>query len=168
WLGEEVFSFGAFDETVRETITTFDVSENIDSIRIGGEPFLEDKHRNITLRGNYGLFYDVQINFVNSGKEPRRVNLFFTPAAGNVRGVLVINGKLMETEFLESRRQIEISQKLFMTVVQPNEVQTLRLQMMPQPGSFYPVQLVMRGGNIRARAPIQVSTLGSKLTGDVE
>lgn len=111
-------------------------------IPIGDAPFLYDPKTNITLRGNYGMVYDLTIQAVNESPIPRELHLLFAPAGGIARGTFLINQKILETRFINHSTNLA-PETIFSVVVAPQSETQILVQTLPQGGCFYPANLVL-------------------------
>ena len=92
------------------------------------------------LQGSYGVLYDIDLALSNPTGQEARVAIAMEPAGGPARGALVVDGRAVETAMLS--RDVEASVSRYMLA--PGEVRHVRIQIMPQAGSNYPVRLVAR------------------------
>lgn len=136
------YTFGAFPSTTRQISVRYPFDLPIREIPVGDEPFVVDPQSGLSLRGNYGLVYDIQITAVNSSPIPREFTLLFAPAGGISRGVLLINKHLVETGFIGHKNNLA-PEKVYSTTVAPNSQIQVLVQTLPQGGCFYPINLVI-------------------------
>ncbi|NDC83157.1 hypothetical protein EB093_05765 [bacterium] len=133
---------GTFFPAIKSLPVTYNFELPIKDISIGNEPFLTDNLKGIVLRGNYGMTYDITINCQNPSPFAREVNLLFSPAGGVTRGILMINKKVIETGLLGGTFN-SVPEKIFSAMVPAKSSSTLSVQLFPQGGCFYPVNLVL-------------------------
>lgn len=137
------YTYGFFPLAIQEMTVTYDVTTLRQVIPIGDEPYLTDPIHRIVLKGNYAVFYQVALVLENPTPYFQTVNLHLSPVAGSVRAVILIDGKLIETGFLSTRTRLKPA-TLSVFQLSPHETKTCLITMMPQAGSFYPVQLVLQ------------------------
>ena len=93
-----------------------------------------------TLRGNYGVFYDVDFRVHNPTDQAAQVELGLMAAGGACRGVLLIEGHKYESKLVGPRQE----QVMASFGIPARSERTISVRTMPQSGSNYPVQLVLR------------------------
>ncbi len=93
-----------------------------------------------SLDGDYGVFYDISFTVENPTDHPADIELVFMPGGGLARGTAIIDGRLCETGLLRYGE----TQRLHALNLAPGARQVVRVRIMPEAGSNYPVKLVMR------------------------
>lgn len=136
------YRFGTFDTLSKQIFVDYSFSPLIREIPIGDNNYPFDAKSGITLRGNYGLIYDITIHAKNNSPFPRELQLLFAPAGGIARGTFLINQKIVETGFINHSTNLA-PEKLYSTVLAPHSESQLLVQTLPQGGCFYPVNLVI-------------------------
>ncbi len=136
-----IYNYGRFQEAVRSISATFNCEAALLDISIGDVPYLTDESRGIVLKGNYGLLYDVNVRLRNPTSERKAVRLFFSPIGGMAGGIVMIDGRLVETKLFQSHHDLE-PQKIQELVLKPNETRNMKIQTIPEPGAYYPVELI--------------------------
>ena len=63
------------------------------------------------------------------------------------RGLLKINNSILQTGFIHNKNNLE-PEKVLEMILNPNENKTVIIDTMPQPGSFYPVNIVIQSKDI--------------------
>ncbi len=145
------YRFGRFDESIRRVRVSFQPEDKIKEVEIGGEPYLRDAGAGITMLGNYGLVYDISLDLNNPENAVRKVRLWISPAGGVVRASLLIDGRMVETGLFSNRNQLK-PQKVAEFLLKPRESRRVNIKTLPQPGSFYPINLVIRSGELATPA----------------
>ena len=131
-----------FSKMTQKQIIQFYTRDNAKVLPIGDAPFLKDRLSKMELAGNYGLIEDYTIQITNNLPVHTTFEMIFSSAGGVCRGVLVINGSVIETGLF---RPPDLSpQEIYSQVLQPNQTVTLMVSIMPQAGSNYPVSLVLK------------------------
>lgn len=133
---------GVFNGGTRIIRNTYYAGEDIENIRIGDQPFLTDNEQGLELRGNYGLNYKLELELINSSRRQKKINLFFVPSGGIARGIFLVDNKIIETGLLNPIYWNDMSKIISVDLV-PGETRRMVLYTMPQPGSFYPVNIVI-------------------------
>jgi hypothetical protein len=134
------FNLARFDFSYKQIDLVYDCNR-LKEIAIGQYPFFEDAVSNIVLKGNYGFLYKINIILANDSLQHKKINLLFLPSGGIIKGVVLINNKLLETKFFKDN-YFE-SEKIYEVNIKPKENKNLELFVMPQAGSFYPVNIVL-------------------------
>ncbi len=120
----------------------FSFGQNPVDIRIGeGPAFLSESGGFDMNLGNYGILHRISLSLVNGSSKERTASLFYVATGGPARGVFIIDGALYETGLLDPKGNK--SQKITSISVPPNGSRALLINMMPEPGSFYPTRLVL-------------------------
>ncbi|HAR62228.1 MAG: hypothetical protein DKM50_03100 [Candidatus Margulisiibacteriota bacterium] len=119
------------------------IGNDILNIRVGDSPFLCDELTNSYLLGNYGLTYKLNIELINNYKELKKISLFFVPSGGIARGVFLYEKNIIETGVVNPMFSND-NAKIISVEVEPFQRKNISLITMPQPGSFYPVNLVLK------------------------
>jgi hypothetical protein len=114
-------------------------------IFLGGEPFQEDVFNGNPNYGNYGAIYDLNITVNNPRNETRDARIYFIPRGGVARGILEIDGTLMETPLVSNSERILLKR----VTVPPGESSNVKIVTMPQGGSYYPVKIVVESEFVR-------------------
>ena len=133
-----------FDQTAIDILKTYNVGSNLKSVRIGDAPYIRDPLSKMALMGNYGIFYRIHLTLKNPTEQAATVGLFFAPAGGIARGNLIVNGALRSTGMVDPKNILARREKLAEYFLPANSVREYNIITMPQPGSFYPVKLVLR------------------------
>lgn len=92
------------------------------------------------LMGNYGVLYWLRLTLDNPTSTPADVELACEGAAGAARACFLIDGKLIETSLLTPGRDAVVYQWR----VGAGESKDVLIATMPQSGSNYPVNLILR------------------------
>lgn len=107
-------------------------------IAIGKEPLISLSRR--PLVGNYGVLYNVNLTLSNPTAQEAAVEIAFSADGGVARGVVVIDGQIRETGLVLASAE----ERLHQLTLPPYGKRRLRLQIMPQAGSNYPLRLIAR------------------------
>jgi hypothetical protein len=137
------YSYAYLDSAVKNLSFRFDCEKPLQEIPIGDIPYIKDTIRDIEVRGNYGLTYFLDVVLVNNNPWYKKVDLYFSPYGGVVRGLVLIENKFLETGFFRLSTNL-VPEKIYEIVLKPNEEKRILLATMPQPGSFYPISLVFQ------------------------
>jgi hypothetical protein len=86
------------------------------------------------------VVYDLTVDVENPTEEDKTVKLVFSAEAGWVRGVFVIDGKLIESPELAPPGE----SVLWSVKLSPKEQKRVRIRTIPVGGSFYPASIVVR------------------------
>lgn len=117
-------------------------------IPVGGEPFVQDLVSGIPLKGNYGVLYRFVADIHNPELSPHTVTLLFSPVAGAARAIVRIEESLLETGNVGGRGFPPVVE-LWRVVVPPKSTKKLVFETIPQSGSYYPVNFVLRSDRVR-------------------
>lgn len=123
------------------------VGEPMNEQSIGDEPFLLDPINGISLKGNYGVIYDIAATIINPYNAYKTVELLVSPSAGITRGVFLINDGDYELPLLNPNKSKE-AYELYEIHLLPKQEITMRIITMPQAGSYYPIRLVFRSRSL--------------------
>lgn len=95
---------------------------------------------NRKLFGNYGVLYNITVELENPTALEQTVKLVMAPQAGWVRGVFVVEGKLIEAPQLAPPSEAT----LWSVKLAPGQQRRLSIVGLPVSGSAYPLSLVIR------------------------
>ncbi len=143
---KKVFKVGVFEHPYKIIKKKIKGLESVKEFALGNTPFLKDKKSKIVLQGNYGVFYIYQINVINRNDWYKKINIYFSPTAGGVRGFLLINDKFVETGFFDVKHYLK-PEKVFDFILEPKHNKKIEIITMPEPGSYYPVKLIFQSAN---------------------
>ena len=139
---EDIIRGGVFDAPYLDFEVTFAKYQKERRLRLGDVPHFKDIYSGEILKGNYGVLYTYNIWLDNrANNQSRIIDLVMITGGGLARGVFQIYDRLSETKLLKSRAEEEILKRVELF---PNELRKVIVQTMPQPGSFYPVNLLVR------------------------
>lgn len=136
--GEPRTSKGVFPAFIHLT-PTHEIGDKFTFIYLGGEPYqrdVEDGHPNY---GNYGASYSMNIGINNNLAEDRDAWIYFIPGGGAARGILEVDGNLMETPLVSAAQKVLLKK----VRVPRTQTQNVKIVIIPQGGSFYPVKIVV-------------------------
>jgi len=122
----------------RQRTETYRVGGPHTFISIGRDPLKSLAGK--ALPGNYGVLYDVALTLHNPTPEVAPTEIRFSADGGVARGVVLINGEVVETGLVPAAAE----ERLCKLRLRPAERRSVRLQIMPQAGSNYPLRLVAR------------------------
>ncbi len=112
-------------------------------IRIGESPTFVNRGSFDLHLGNYGILHRINLRLTNGTSfKAERVALSYASLGGPARGIFVIEDRLFETGFLNGEK---VEEKFFELTLPPNTQKTLSIILMPQPGSYYPTNLIVSG-----------------------
>jgi hypothetical protein len=117
---------------------TYTVGGRHTFISIGKEPLIGLSRR--PLPGNYGVLYHIQLTLTNPTEREASIEIAFSADGGVARGVVLIEGQICETGLVLASAE----ERLQRLTLPPHGKRRLRLQIMPQAGSHYPLRLVVR------------------------
>lgn len=117
---------------------TYSVGGHHTFISIGKEPLISLSNR--PLAGNYGVLYHVQLTLTNPTAQEASIEIALAADGGVARGVVIIEGQICETGLVLASAE----ERLQRITLPPHGKRRLRLQIMPQAGSHYPLRLVVR------------------------
>jgi len=142
----KMFKPALYQESIRKITYEFDTQSQILGFQIGGVPFVKDLNRDIQIKGNYGMIYQVYLKLKNSEKEKKTVRLFAQPAKSNSidRGVFLIQGKLKTIRLLKFSDGLLNAELLEEWSLEPNQTKEIELVTLPQAGCFYPIDMTIR------------------------
>jgi len=111
-------------------------------IRIGESPTFASLSGGFDiLLGNYGLIHRIALEVTNPSDSPKTASVFYIASGGPARGVFLVDNALIQTKLLNPKGNK--SEKLFSFEVPERNKRSLFIEMMPEPGSFYPTRLVV-------------------------
>jgi hypothetical protein len=116
------------EQGCRYSTHTYNLGNAIETFRVGQT-------------GDYGILYDAHFKLVNTTSTYKQVTVYFSPAGGIARGVMLWDDQLVETQLIHPQGK-EVSIKSI--IVEPGETKNLRLRTIPEGGSFYPVDMVFQ------------------------
>jgi hypothetical protein len=133
---------GIFVAPQKELFQKIDLNNKIVSFRIGDEPFIVDNKTGRQLRGNYGLIYKYNLQLTNHSENDKIIELYIVPNGGVARASFLVDGQVKDSELAIPSRKSSIVKFAEITVPAKYIKQTV-LTTMPQPGSNYPVTLLL-------------------------
>lgn len=107
-------------------------------LRIGKTREDEDLH--FRLLGEYGVVHDISVRFDNGERVPAQLEIALRSGGGAARGVVEVDGALHETRLLRGGDE----EVLFRHRSAGEPGRTVRLRLIPQAGSNYPMTLIAR------------------------
>ena len=141
--GHPYFSCGVYDRPYFDIDASYDFSSPIEEIRFGDVPFLSDTHSAEALKGNYAAIYKYNIRLKNVYAFPVYIDFLFSPVAGAARGTFVVDGQLHQNARVKN--YINIIPEVIQTFqLNPMETRDIDIFSIPEPGAFYPLNLVFR------------------------
>jgi hypothetical protein len=134
-------SLGMFQypDPVRRVSTRYQVGGHWAFITIGDQPAVGTLDGD-QLSGSYGVFYDITVELSNPTEAPTEVLLAMEAAGGPARGALLVDGRIIEVAMLKRDDEVSVLHYL----LGPGQTRTIKILIMPEAGSNYPVRLVMR------------------------
>ena len=117
---------------------THQVGKGWSFLRIGRTR--EDEELHPRLLGEYGVVHDISIQFDNGERIPAQLEVALRSGGGAARGAFEVDGRLHETRLLRGGDE-EI---IFRHKTDGEPVRAVRLRIIPQAGSNYPMTLIAR------------------------
>jgi hypothetical protein len=120
-------------------------------LSIGEPPYQQPIGEGTPNTGNYGVEHRLRIRLENPTAEVQRVYVVFSVRGGLARGSLLVDdmtdetSRLVETPVLSTKiggfvREFELARY----DLQPGEIRDLRILAFPEPGSNYPVSIIVK------------------------
>ncbi|RAP38743.1 hypothetical protein DID80_02510 [Candidatus Marinamargulisbacteria bacterium SCGC AAA071-K20] len=140
------FKYGEFENSFVEKKYQYKFETLNKIMSVGDVPFVKDNRTGLEMKGNYGVMYFLTLKVTNPSSENKGITLFLSPVKNQSidRGVVLLDGELIETDILTYKNNIKIMQALKSYTLRPSEVREIKLMMMPQAGVFYPVDIIVR------------------------
>jgi len=91
-------------------------------------------------RGGYGVIHDVSIEAFNPLSRRARVEIDFAALGGAARGVIILGTQMIETPLVRGGQSVTV----YEFDLEPGETRTVNLRLMPQGGSNYPINIVVK------------------------
>lgn len=134
-------SLGMFQypDPVRRVSARYQVGGHWAFITVGDQPAVGTLDGD-QLSGSYGVFYDITMELSNPTEVPTEVLLAMEAAGGPARSALLVDGRIIEVAMLKRDDEVSVLHYL----LGPGQRRTIKILIMPQAGSNYPVRLVMR------------------------
>ena len=108
-------------------------------VYLGGEPYQADIQDKSPNYGNYGAFYNLDLEIRNPLDQEKEARVYIVPGGGAARGIIQVDGVLLETPVMWPAQRTLIKK----VTVPSGESRKVNLLTMPQGGSFYPVKIVV-------------------------
>lgn len=137
-LGE---SDHVYPQTTRRVLEEYVVGKRWAFVTLGKET-LQNVDGQTTLRGDYGVLYEIDVEVRNPHSESKRIVVEFEAAAGPAGIVAWVNGEKRSIKRLASQKEATLAS----LVVPPNSVRTVKIETMPLGGAAYPARLIVREG----------------------
>jgi hypothetical protein len=110
-------------------------------IRIGESPTFPSQSGGFDLHlGNYGIIHRISLEVENASNMPRNASVFYIASGGPAR-VFIADGMVIQTKLLDPKGTR--SERIMSVLLSPGEKRIISIEMMPEPGSFYPTRLVV-------------------------
>lgn len=117
----------------------FRVGEPFTFIPIGKFP-LSELYTQEPNYGNYGVLYKIKVTMDNPTDSQATVRIVFVPTAGVAGGTFIINEQIIRAPLTAPFKEVTLARY----VLEPGESRSVVIFTLPQGGSFYPVNLVIR------------------------
>ncbi len=91
-------------------------------------------------RGGYGVIHDVSVEVFNPLSRRARVEIDFAALGGAARGVIFLGTQMIETPLVRGGQSVRV----YEFELEPGETRTVNLRLMPQGGSNYPINIVVK------------------------
>jgi len=142
--GGSIRGRGLFGRPEKELNARYRVGDPYVYVPIGEGPYQEPLGSGTPNIGNYGVEHRIRIRLENPTPEERRVFLVFSVRGGLARGSLLVDDQLIETPMLSTlpgrNREFELARY----DLAPGEIREVSVLAFPEPGSNYPVKLVVK------------------------
>ncbi len=114
-------------------------------IYLGGEPYQSDLKNGLPNYGNYGAFYEIDLDITNPHDQERHARVYMVPRGGVARGIIKVDGTVLETPLMSPAQRVLLKH----VTVPAGASQKVSLVTMPQGGSYYPVKIVVESEFVR-------------------
>ncbi|HEY4000446.1 MAG TPA: hypothetical protein VGO93_16350, partial [Candidatus Xenobia bacterium] len=111
-------------------------------VDLGGPPYPESD--GLPNPGNYGVLYHVRLHLDNPTTETQKAYVVFAAGGGPARGSLRVDGTFMETPVVGANPGQKREAALADYDLAPGEQRDVDLLAIPEPGSNYPVRIVVK------------------------
>jgi len=137
---------GVLDRAYVDISESYSLGEPPLNIRIGESPTLVTENKGFDIhRGNYGLMHRIKLDINNPSGRAKKASIFYVASGGPTRGIFMMGNSLYETGLLDPKKNK--SEKIMTVTVPSGGTRTVSINMMPQPGSFYPTRFVLLEGS---------------------
>ena len=110
---------------------------------VGNPPFLLDEQTGQPNLGNYGVTYNFEVTLENQESQEKTVKFYFLPVGGGAYGSIAFDQEIIQVPLSKS-----FEERLIKTIkVAPNSFKVIHLATIPEPGSYYPVKIMLREEN---------------------
>jgi len=110
---------------------------------VGNPPFLLDEETGQPNLGNYGVTYSFEVTLDNPEDQEKTVKFYFLPVGGGAYGSIAFDQEIIQVPLSKS-----FEERLFKTIkIAPKGTKVIRLATIPEPGSYYPVKIMLREDN---------------------
>ena len=119
--------------------------DGLETIQIGGRPFLKDHMSDFSLQGNYGVIYSISLVLKNPYPKAVSVQLLKGPLGLGVhRGVFLIDGNLYSSGVTNRDHDYYYLEKIAQFYLKPFSSRRVQIYTMPISGGIYPIELMLR------------------------
>jgi len=139
------YSVAQFDNPYKNINYKFDSNSVVGGFEIGGKPYVVDKKKMYSLKGNYGVVYDIDLELENSVNTAQLINIYVLPKKNNAvnRAVFLIEGEIVELDMLVNKNNKASMQKFYEIILQPNQNKKISMLTLPQAGCYYPIDIII-------------------------
>ena len=133
---------GLFGPPVREGTAEYSVGGPYTFVTIGGPPYDEPLGEGSPNVGSYGVEHRIRLLLRNPTAEQRKVYVVFAVGGGLARGTVMIDGRVAQTPLMRASGPREFG--LGEYLLPPMTKQEAEVRLIPEPGSNYPVRIVLK------------------------
>ena len=139
--GEQRYFSGTYLSNINQEVR-FTTKMPLKELKIGHAPHVKDRHSSYRLKGNYGVVYDYQLELRNVFDYPKDVVVYFSPVGGMARANFIIDGQWRDTGLVDHRSD-HYPVEVMRVPLAAFESRVISLETLPQPGAYYPVNLIL-------------------------
>ncbi len=143
-FANEVRGHGTFGKPFVDIADTFTVGGRWRFIGVGDKPLIGLTDPSAVLKGNYGVTYRIAETVENPHPAPEKVEIHFAATAGPAIATVTIDGKPYNVPISRPPNTTKVEE----IVMQPGETRVVRVEIIPESGSFYPVRIVFKSRKI--------------------
>ncbi len=135
---------GAFGPPYVSINDRFEIGGRWTFVGIGDKPLKNLADGKTDLMGNYGVTHKVNVTVFNPSETNEKCEVQFAPVSGPARGTLIIDGEIVKLSVVKPPKKETIK-----TIwLKPGEERPVKIEMIPESGSFYPVRIVFSARRI--------------------
>ena len=143
---ERYFNPLVFNNALKYSEIIFDAAQHIDLFQFGGLPYEKCIKSGKALKGNYGWLYVKKVQLINSSEFEKTVEFIAFPEKQNAvhRMAFFANDDLLQIPFLKSDDKMANMATVYRETLLPNQEKYLLLMTIPQGGSYYPIDIMLK------------------------